>query len=137
MNQQIIMNFTVAPSDDDIAVIANQQLENFPSELEDNIEDLRIQIEDSADDTILSDLDLEDSFDLLALYKPGAELAPGVEKKGASDDNILIIYRRPILDAWCDSGDDLTQVIRDAMIEEIASYFEFSEDDIQDMMANH
>ncbi len=137
MGQQIIMNFSKPPSDDDIAVIANEQLQNLPDELNDHTEDLIIQIEETADDTILSDLDLDDAFDLLALYKPGAELAPGVEKKGADDDNILVLYRRPILDAWCESSDDLTQVIRDAMIEEIAGYFEFSDDDIQDMMANH
>jgi len=137
MNQQIIMNFSKPPSDDDLAVIANEQLQNLPDELNDHVEELLIQIEEVADDTILSDLDLDDAFDLLALYKPGAELAPGIEKKGAKDDNVLVIYRRPILDAWCETNDDLTSVIRDAMIEEIAGYFEFSDDDIQDMMANH
>lgn len=137
MNQQIIMNFSKPPSDDDISVIANQQLENMPDELAEYVEDLTIQIEDVTDDTTMSDLELDDPFDLLAFYKAGKELAPGVEKKGDGEDDILILYRRPILDAWCESGEDFTQVIRDAMIEEIASYKEFSDDDIEDMIGRH
>ena len=65
MNQQIIMNFSKPPSDDDLAVIANEQLQNLPDELNDHVEELLIQIEEVADDTILSDLDLDDAFDLL------------------------------------------------------------------------
>ena len=76
MNQQIIMNFSKPPTDDDIAVIANQQLENMPDELAEYVEDLTIQIEDVTDDTTMSDLELDDPFDLLAFYKAGKELAP-------------------------------------------------------------
>lgn len=137
MNQQIVMNFSKPPLDEDIAVIAHELLENLPDELNDHIEDLIIQMDDVADDTTLADLEMDEAFDLLALFKSGKDLSPGIEKKGEGDDNVLILYRRPILDAWCESGEDLTQIIRDAMIEEIAGYFDFSDDDIEDFISRY
>lgn len=137
MNQQILMNFSKAPTDDDIAVIANEQLENLPDELLEFFEKITIQVEDIPDEATESDLELDDPYELLALYKAGKELAPGVEKKAANDDDILILYRRPILDAWCETGEDLTQVVRDSMIEEIGNHFDFSDDEIEDMSQRH
>jgi len=137
MNQQIIMNFSAPPSTDDLQVIADAQLEILPDEFSDHIEELTIQVEDMPDETTLRDLDVDDAYELLAHYKAGKELSPGVEKKAANDDDVLILYRRPILDLWSESGDDLTQVVREAMIGEIGDYFEFSEDDIDDMTERH
>ncbi|MEM6811528.1 MAG: metallopeptidase family protein [Pseudomonadota bacterium] len=137
MNQQIIMNFSVPPSIDDLTVIATAQLQNMPDEFSEHIEDLVIHIEDMPDEVTESDLELEDPYELLALYKAGKELSPGVEKKVANDDDVLILYRRPILDLWCENCEDLTQIVRDAMIEEIGNHFDFSEDDIDDMTSRH
>jgi predicted Zn-dependent protease with MMP-like domain len=137
MSQQIIMNFSVPPSDDDLAVIAEEQLGTLPEELAEHIDDLAIRIEDLPDETTELDLDLDDPFDLLALYKGGKEMSPGIERKVANQDDVLVLYRRPILDMWCETGDDLSQIVRDAMIEEIAAHFDFSDDDIDDMTSRH
>jgi predicted Zn-dependent protease with MMP-like domain len=137
MSQQILMNFSTAPTPDDVMVIANEQLEALPEELLDFFEELTIQIEEMPDEATENDLDLDDPFELLALYKAGKDLSPGVEKKVANDDDVLILYRRSLLDMWCETGEDLTQIIRDAMIEEIGNYFEVSTDDIEEMSARH
>ena len=137
MNQQILMNFSTPPSEDDVLAIANTHLENLPDELNEHFEDLTVTVEDMPDEATESDLDLDDPYELLALYKAGTQLAPGVEKKVANDDDALILYRRPILDVWCETGEDLNQVVRDAMIEEIGNHFDFSEDDIENMTAQH
>lgn len=137
MNHQILMNFSTAPTPDDFSIIANEQLETLPDELVESYEDLKIVIEEFPDEATESDLDIEDPFELFALYKAGKELAPGVEKKVANDDDVLILFRRPILDAWCETGEDLTQIIRDAMIEEIANHFDFADDDIEEMTGRH
>jgi len=50
---------------------------------------------------------------------------------------VLILYRRSILDVWCETGEDLTPIIREAMIEEIGNHFDVSEDDIEEMSARH
>ena len=137
MNQQILMNFSKAPTEEDISVIANEQLEILPDELNEHFEELVIQIEDFPDEATESDLELDDPYELLALYKAGIDLSPGVQTKAANDDDILILYRRPILDAWCETGDELNQVIRDAMIEEIGNHFNFEEDEIEEMAGRH
>ncbi len=134
---EIIMNFSVPPSLDDIQVIANELLETMPNELSEHIEKLAIQIEDMPDEGTESEMELEDPYELLALFKSGKQISPGVEKKTTKDGDVLTLYRRSILDMWCESGEDLTGVIREVMIEEIGTGFEFSEDDIEEMNARH
>lgn len=134
---QIIMNFSAPPSTDDLNVIASGQLELMPDELLEHIDDLAIQIEDMPDEATEAELELDDPYELVALYKSGKQISPGVEKKSANDDDVLVLYRRPILDLWCETGDDLTSIVRDIMIEEIANNFEYSEDDIEEMAARH
>lgn len=135
--QRIIMNFSVPPSAEDLLSVAQALFENLPEELLEHCETLIIEIEEFPDETTETELDLDDPYELLALYKSGKELSPGVESKVANDDDVLILYRRPILDFWCDSGEDLTEVVRNVMIEELGSHFEFSETDIEEMAGRH
>ena len=128
------MNYARPPSMDDINVIALQIFANLPHELAKLCEDLALQVEEFPDEAIDSEMELETPYDLLALYRSGKEIAPGIEKKGPAGDDVLILFRRPILDLWCETADDLTALIREIMIEEIAGTHEFSEADIQDML---
>jgi len=136
-HHQIIMNFNFPPSIDDFEVIASEIAENFPEEFEGMEEKLVIEVEDIPDDLILSDNNIEDCYELLALLKPGNELEPGVNKTNSDDDDVLVLYRRPILDYWCEEGEDLPQLIRRIMIEEIARYKDFSEEEIEEILLRH
>ena len=135
--RSIIMNFTFPPSLDDLEDLASSVLSNLPDEILSLCDDLNIIIEDSVDATTLGDLGLDDPFDLLALYKSGSEIAPGIERKAANDDDVLVLYRRSLLDMWCETQEDLLSLIRQVMIEELGRYFEFSDDDIEDMAERH
>ena len=138
MNQhRIIMNFSAPPSADDIETMAKEILTALPEEISDCCETLAVQVEDFPDDATCAEMDLEDAYELVALYRSGKEISPGVERKVANDDDVLILYRRPILDLWCETQDDLTSLIREVMIEELASNFDFSEDEIIEMTARH
>jgi predicted Zn-dependent protease with MMP-like domain len=134
---RIIMNFTAPPGTDDLETIAAEILTALPEEILEHCESLAIQVEDFPDDATQAEMELDDPYDLVALYRSGKEISPGVERKVANDDDILILYRRPILDLWCDTQDDLTNLIREIMIEELGSNFEFSEDEIEEMTARH
>ena len=136
-SQRIIMNFTTPPSLEDVEDLANAAWENLPEELSSRCDELTIAVEDTVDDTTMDDLDVDDAYELLALYKNGKEISPGVERKVANDDDVLVIYRRPVLDMWCETQDDLLSLIRQIMIEELGRHFEFSEDDIEDMAERH
>lgn len=135
--KQIIMNFSMPPSLDDLEVIANEMLENPPDELLEFCDGLTVSVEDFPDEVKEQDLGLEDPYELLALYLSGKEISPGVEKKTANDDDVLILYRRPILDMWCESSEDLSTLIRRVIVEELGRHFDFSEDEIEDMNERH
>ncbi len=135
--KQIIMNFTVPPSLDDLEVMAKECLESLPEELDEYGEDVILQVEDVPDDVLMDDLDLEDPYELLCLFKSGKELSPGIERKVANDDDVLILFRRPLLDVWCENGDDLSSLVRDVIIEELGKNFDFSEDEIDEMTQRH
>ena len=136
-SQRIIMNFTTPPSLEDVEDLANAAWENLPEELSSRCDELTIAVEDTVDDTTMDDLDVDDAYELLALYKNGKEISPGVERKVANDDDVLVIYRRPVLDMWCETQDDLLSLIRQIMIEELGRHFEFSDDYIVDMAERH
>ena len=135
--QQIIMNHSTPPSTDDLLVIAQTALESLPDELAELCESLTVVVEDFADEAILDELELEDPYELLALYRSGKQISPGVQSKIANDDDAIILFRRALLDMWCETGEDLNALVRQALIEELAHNFEFSEEDIDDMARRH
>ena len=136
-SNRIILNYSLPPSIDDIEAMAADVLQALPEELLRHCEELTVVVEDMADETTMDDLGVEDMFELLALYKSGKEISPGVERKVANDDDALVLYRRALLDMWCEVEDDLVGVIRQAMIEELGRFFEFSDDDVQEMADRH
>lgn len=135
--QHIIMNFTRPPGLDDLHIIVNDLLPNLPDELLEHVADLAIQIEEFPDEALEQEFDLDDPFDLPILYRSGKEISPGVEKKSANDDHLLILFRRPILDFWCETHEELSSVVRQLLIEELGRVFDFADDDVEDMMARH
>ena len=135
--KRIIMNFTVPPSVEDIDAMAMSILESLPEELSGYCENLAVVIEDFPDEALEQELDLDDIFDLLALFRSGREISPGVEKKTANDDDVLILFRRPILDAWCEHSEELSYVLRQVIVEELGRSHDFSDDEIDEMAQRH
>lgn len=95
------MSFSVPPSLEDLEAIARSVFENLPEEILELCEDMAIRVEDLADETLGSEFELDDPFELLCLFRSGSEISPGVTKKVANDEDTLIIFRRPLLDLWC------------------------------------
>ncbi|PZP55420.1 MAG: hypothetical protein DI586_06920 [Micavibrio aeruginosavorus] len=131
------MNHSSAPTADDITVLAMQVLNSLPDEIAEACEELGLQVEEFPDETLEAEMELETPYELLALYKSGREVSPGVEKKIANDDDILLLFRRPILDLWCETGDDLASLVREVIIEEIARSQDLSESDIAEMLKRY
>ena len=136
-HEQIIMNFTKPPSGEDIESIANAAIDTLPEELMEFCDSLSIEIEELPDEVIETDMDLDDPYELVALYRRGTHVSPGVERKAANDEDVLIIFRRPLLDIWCETCDDLSTLVRQVMIEELGHNFDFSDDEIDEMTQRH
>jgi predicted Zn-dependent protease with MMP-like domain len=73
---------------------------------------------------------LDSPFDLLGLYR-GVALPLKSVSDPRPDIDMIFLYRRPILDYWCDTGDDLFEVVRHVLIHEIGHHFGFSDADME------
>jgi predicted Zn-dependent protease with MMP-like domain len=134
------MNYTRPPGFDDLQVMVDELLPTLPDEIlgyVGDIDDIEVQIEDFPDEALIQEFDLDDVFEMPVLFKSGKEISPGVEKKSANQDDRLIIFRRPVLDLWCETNEDLTVLVRQLLIEELGRVFDFSEDEIEDMISRH
>ena len=133
--RRIIMNFSTPPAPEDMHAVAISVLENFPDELSVYIEDMELSIEEFAPREALDDLEIDNEYDLLGLYRANAEKIPGVASKSANDAKRLYLFRRPILDLWCDTNEDLVALMRNVIISEIAQANGFSDEEIETFCA--
>lgn len=132
---EIIMNFTTSPGLDDLTVLARQALDSLPGEISTTIaEELSLVVEEFPDEAVEEEMELSSPYELLALFRSAREVAPGIQKKIANGDDTLFLYRRPILDLWCETGDDLSALVTEVVVEEVARGLEFSEEDIKEFV---
>ena len=117
------------PSAADIESLAQQALATIPEELRRHVGDVVIRVEDFPDEETEEEMDLESPFDLLGLYR-GVNLGHKTVGQVASDLDRIFLYRRPLLDYWCETGEDLAAVVRHVLIHEIGHHFGFSDADM-------
>lgn len=120
---------SVAPSLADIEVLAYEALATVPDELRQHVTDVVIRVDDFPDDEIAAEMELESPFDLLGLYTGVSLDHKSIGDSGATPD-MIFLYRRPILDYWCESGETLAHIVRHVLIHEIGHHFGFSDEDM-------
>ena len=117
------------PTFDDIEQIARAQLATIPKRFRRHVRDVVIRVEEFCDEEVEAEMGLESPFDLLGLYR-GVSLARKSVAVSASDLDMIFLYRRPILDYWCETGIDLNSIVRHVLIHEIGHHFGLSDDDM-------
>lgn len=118
-----------APTAAEIEALAEQALTSIPPELLAHVAGVSIQVHEFADDETLQALGIDSPFDLLGLYHGVSLDQKSISDPPRAPDRILL-YRRPLLDFWCEGEDDLLSVVRNVLIHEIAHHFGFSDDAI-------
>ena len=118
-----------APTLADIEAIARDELARIPDPLRRHVRDVVIRVEEFCEPDIERDMGLESPFDILGLYQ-GVSLDQKSVGDVAQDLDRIFLYRRPILDYWCESGESLGRVVRHVLIHEIGQHFGFSDDDM-------
>jgi len=113
------------PSIEDIGSIAENILDDLPDGIQKYIGKLRIQVEDFPDDFIKQEMELETPFDLLGCYQSSGRAAK------TRQQDILYLYRRPMLDVWAESSEDITRIINRVMIQEIGHHFGIEANEIE------
>jgi len=85
---------TLAPSLDDLAALARKTLDDLPVEIRRQAGPVAVRVDDFAPDAVLDDQGIEDPYALTGLLQDLGRSPP-----------TLFLYRRPILDEWCERGD--------------------------------
>ncbi len=119
-----------APSGADIDALAHSAFTQLPATFRRLCEGLVIQVVDFPNEETLDEMEAESEFDLLGLFR-GRGLAhrPAVEETGALP-NMIWLYRRPLLDFWCEGEDSLGAVVTHVLVHEIGHHFGLSDDDM-------
>jgi predicted Zn-dependent protease with MMP-like domain len=121
--------YTTAPGIDDIEALARDAFAQIPPELARHVEGVVIRVVDFPDEETIELMELESPFDLLGLYH-GISLDNKSVGHTPSDVDMIFLYRRPLLDYWCETDEDLTHLIRHVLIHEIGHHFGLSDDDM-------
>ena len=119
-----------APSLDDFAALAQAAFEALPAAFHAAAGEVIIRIDDFASEDILAEFGMEDPFELTGLYQ-GVDIGNRDSLGPAPEPSRIFLYRRPILDEWCERGDvALSDLIAHVLIHEIGHHFGLSDDDI-------
>lgn len=89
-----------------------------------------IRVEDVADPVMLSELGMQDPFELTGLYD-GIPLTQKSVMDQPKEPDTIWLFRRAILDEWVDRGNvTVAELVRHVLIHEFAHHFGWSDDDI-------
>ena len=141
--------FTTPPDLVDIESLAREACAHMPEELRQFGQSVTIQVLDFPTDDMMDAMDCESPFDMLGLYQ-GHECPP--RDDGGTPDlfhaqnqialdtqtqsapfptDIVYLFRRPILDYWSETGEELAQLVSQILFYEIGYHLGFSDDDIE------
>ena len=121
----------VAPTSEEIDTLAEAAFAQLPATFRRLCEGLVIQVVDFPDEETLDEMGAQSEFDLLGLFR-----GRGLAQRGAADEtgalpNMIWLYRRPLLDFWCDGEESLGAIVTHVLVHEIGHHFGLSDDDIE------
>jgi len=122
--------FSAPPSLGDLEALAERALATIPERLKRHLGRTVIRVVEFPDEETEREMGLESPFDILGLYR-GVALPHQSVHDPRVDPEMIFLYRRPILDYWCETGEDLYAVVRHVLIHEIGHHFGFSDDDME------
>jgi predicted Zn-dependent protease with MMP-like domain len=120
-----------APTSEDIDSIAQTAFERLPASFRHLSDGLVIQVVDFPDEETLKEMDAESEFELLGLFRGRGLAQGGATGETGEMPNMIWLYRRPLLDFWCDGEDTLDEVVTHVLVHEIGHHFGLSDDDME------
>lgn len=119
--------FGTAPSAADIEAIARASLQRLPEPFAAHLKHVVLTVEDLADEATLSDMGIDDPFELTGLYHGLPVGDKSVEHSGTLPDRIFL-YRRAILDEWATEGESLEHLVHHILVHEVGHHFGLSDE---------
>lgn len=110
--------------------LAMEALEALPDPWREAALRIVIRVEDFATPEMLSELEMEDPFELTGLYDGIPLTEKSVMDQPMGPDTIWL-FRRAILDEWADRGNvSLGEMVGHVLVHELAHHFGWSDADI-------
>ncbi len=121
---------TTPPSLDDIEALATDALLTLPEHLRVRIANVVIRVDEFPDDETLAEMGFDSPFDLMGLYR-GVSLDRQTTQDVRQDLDMIFLYRRPMLDYWCETEETMARVVRHVLVHEIGHHFGLSDADME------
>ena len=121
---------TLPPTIADLEALAQRALGTIPAELKRHLGRVVIRVDEFPDTETEVEMELDSPFDILGLYR-GVALPRKSVGDARAEPDMVFLYRRPILDYWCETGEDLGEVVRHVLIHEIGHHLGFSDEDME------
>ena len=124
-----------APTIADIEALAADAWASIPEEFRKRCNNLVIQVEDFPTDEALDALGIESPFDLMGLYQ-GVSLDRKSVMDAEPGQDLVYLYRRPMLDYWAEEDLTLGELVTHVLIHEIGHHFGLSDEDMEALEAS-
>jgi predicted Zn-dependent protease with MMP-like domain len=120
-----------APSGTDIERLAEAAFAHLPEAFKRLCDGLIIQVVDFPDEETLDEMGAQTEFDLLGLFRGRGMAHRSAIAETGTLPNMIWLYRRPLLDFWCEGEDSLGTVVTHVLVHEIGHHFGLSDEDIE------
>jgi predicted Zn-dependent protease with MMP-like domain len=122
---------TEAPTAADIEAMAEAAYAQLPESFRRLCEGLVIQVDDFPDEETLEEMSAQSEFDLLGLFRGRGMAHRGAVEETGALPNMVWLYRRPLLDFWCEGEESLGTVVTHVLVHEIGHHFGLSDEDME------
>ena len=119
-----------APSLADLERIAEEALAALPGSFRKLCEGVVIRVQDFPDDETLDAMNCISEFDLLGLFRGRGRAQSGATPATGQFPNMVLLYRRPILDYWAQTDNTLGEIVTHVLVHELGHHFGLSDEDM-------
>lgn len=120
---------THAPDAAAIERLADAAIARLPEMFRQHLADVVLRVEEFADEEVLKDFGIENPFELSGLYT-GRPVGEQSSWTSGELPPMIHLYRRPLLDEWCETGVCLEDLITHVIVHEVGHHFGFSDEEM-------
>ena len=121
--------FDHPPTAEEIEAIAREALRKLPEPFASYLPHVVLQVDEYAEDEMLSELGIEHPLDLTGVYEGIPISQRSVDTSGTLPDRVRL-FRQAILAEWCEEGEPLEHLVRHILVHEVGHHFGLSDEDM-------